>query len=67
MLNPFSVGLLRSVPQKMRFAMELPINLTPEQHAHGRAIAADPSAVAALNNLARVIRDIRLKRRLSHA
>lgn len=42
-------------------------DLTSGQRAHGRAIAADPLAVEALNNLARVIRDIRTKRRLSHA
>ncbi len=38
--------------------------LTPEQNAWGRCIAADPEAVAALNNAARVIREIRMKMRM---
>lgn len=36
--------------------------LTPEQHAIGRAIAADPAACAALNNLSRLLRSIRSRR-----
>lgn len=47
--------------------MKLMHELTPEQHAHGRAIAADPAACAALNNLSRLLRSIRSKRRPSNA
>lgn len=36
--------------------------LTPDQHALGRLIAADPAACAALNNVARITREWRMKK-----
>ena len=35
--------------------------LTPEQHALGRLIAADPDACAALNRVASIVREIRAR------